>query len=67
MDDGNAKKVTAHSCAVDKMLMSVSKTTSKGDRVTVDGDGGSIENNVAGEDVARSIRGYVLPGGAGIA
>ena len=29
MADGNAKEVTAHVCAVNNMLMSVSKVTSK--------------------------------------
>ena len=49
MDVGNAKEVTAQICAVDKMLMSVSKVTSKGNRVTFDDDGGFIENKVMGE------------------
>ena len=49
MDDGTAKKVTAQVCVVDKMLMSVSKVTSKGDRVTFDDEGSFIENKATGE------------------
>ena len=49
MDDGNAKEVTAQVCAVNKMLMSVSKVTSKGNRVTFDDDGSFIENKETAE------------------
>ena len=49
MDDGNAKEVTAQLCAVDKMLVSVSKGTSKGNIVTLDDDGSFIENKVTME------------------
>ena len=47
MDDGAAKKVTAQVCAVDKMVMSVSKVTSKGDWVIFDDEGSFIENKAA--------------------
>ena len=49
MDDGTAKKVAVQVCAVNKMLMSVSKATSKGDRVIFDDEGSFIENMATGE------------------
>ena len=49
MDDGSAKGVAAQICAANKTLMSVSKTTSKGNRVGFDDDGSFIENKGTGE------------------
>lgn len=43
MDDETAKKVTAHVCAVNKMLMSVNKAASKWDRVVFDDEGSFSE------------------------
>ena len=41
--------MTAQVCAVNKTLMSVSKITSKGNRVTFDEDGSFIEDKTTGE------------------
>ena len=49
MDDGNAKEVTAQVCAINKLLMSVSKVRSKGNRVTFDDEGSCMENKATGE------------------
>ena len=49
MDDGSAKKVAAQVCAVDKLLMSVSKVTGKGNRVVFNDEGSFIGNKATGE------------------
>ena len=49
MDDRSAKGVTTQVCAVNKTLMSVSKITSKGNRVVFDDDGSFIESKATGE------------------
>ena len=49
MDDGNAKEVTAQVCAINTMLMSFSKATSKGDRITFDEGGIFTQNKATGE------------------
>ena len=49
MDDGSAKGVATQVCAINKTLMSVSKITSKGNRVVFDDDGSFIESKATGE------------------
>ena len=41
--------MTAQVCAVNKMLMSVSKVTGKGNKVVFDDEGSFIENKATGE------------------
>ena len=48
-EDGGAKGMTAQVCAVNKTLMSVSKITSKGNKVIFDDDGSFIEDKATGE------------------
>ena len=51
MENGVGRSLTAHVCAVNKCLMSVSKVANAGNRVVFEGDGGYIEDKGTGERI----------------
>ena len=48
-EEGGQRGITAHVCAVNKTLMSVSKMAAQGNRVIFGDDGSYIEDKASGE------------------